>query len=136
MSHDPMSGVEPGAAASGRHASEPTAAMVTALVRMREDITCTAGFRPLRPSDAAVTDTSVDEGDASVDEGGAEEARRTVVDLERGSDLFHTTLVEDGDPVPARHRLVPLLEELLDAINDEDLGTVRDVASALRRRIA
>ncbi len=27
------------------------------------------------------------------------------------------------------------LEELLDAISDEDLGTVRDVASALRRRI-
>jgi len=48
--------------------------LLPTLVSMREHVTCTAGFfPPLRPGDASVTDTSPDEGDASVDEGGAEE---------------------------------------------------------------
>jgi hypothetical protein len=53
--------------------------LLTAMVRMREDVTCTGGFGPTQgpsgPSvrDAPVTDTSADEGEASVDEGGPEE---------------------------------------------------------------
>jgi hypothetical protein len=53
--------------------------LLTTMVRMREDVTCTATFRPPQgPSgtsvrDASVTDTSADEGEASVEEGGPEE---------------------------------------------------------------
>jgi hypothetical protein len=48
--------------------------LLPTLVRMREGVTCAAGFRPsLPPSDASVTDTRADEGDVSVDEDGAEE---------------------------------------------------------------
>jgi hypothetical protein len=39
------------------------------------------------------------------DERGAEQARGPVVDLERGADLLHPSLVQDRDPVPERHRL-------------------------------
>ena len=39
------------------------------------------------------------------DEGGAEQARRAVVDLEGRADLLDAALVEDGDAVPERHRL-------------------------------
>ena len=47
--------------------------LLSTLVRMREDVTCTA-YRPrLLPRDASVSDTSADAGEASVDEGGPEE---------------------------------------------------------------
>ena len=39
------------------------------------------------------------------DERGAEQARRSVVDLQRRPDLLHAPLVEDGDAVAERHRL-------------------------------
>ena len=67
------------------------------------------------------------------------DTRRRDLDAVRG-DVFAIDYLRDRvrDSFDERERAAVdlALEELLDAINDEDLGTVRDVASALRRRIA
>jgi len=53
--------------------------LLATMVRVREDVTCTDGFGPTHDPrgasvrDASMTDTSADEGEASVDEGGPEE---------------------------------------------------------------
>lgn len=66
------------------------------------------------------------------------DTRRSDLDAVRG-DFFAIDYVRErvrdsfGEGTRADVDLT--LEELLDAINDEDLGAVRDVARALRRRI-